>query len=50
MYYTDTDKKVSDKDTLLAGEIKNITINIKFKDDITETDLPTESQIINLSY
>ena len=50
VYYTSTGEKVSDGDTLLADSVKNITIKIRFKDDITEYDLPTENQVINLSY
>ena len=48
--YTDTGEVLKDGDLLPKKTTKNITINIKFKDDITEFDLPTESQTINLSY
>ena len=48
--YTDTGDVLKDGDLLPAGKTKNITINIRFKDDITEADLPKESQTINLSY
>ena len=48
--YTDTGEILKDGDILPKKTTKNITINIKFKDDITEFDLPTESQTINLSY
>ena len=48
--YTDTGEVLKDGDILPKDTVKNITINIKFKDDITEFDLPTEAQTINLSY
>ena len=48
--YTDTGEVLKDGDVLPAGDRKNITINIKFRDDITEFDLPSQSQTINLSY
>ena len=47
--YTDTGEILKDGDLLPKDTTKNITINIKFRDDITEFDLPTESQTINLS-
>ena len=48
--YTDTGDVLKDGDLLPAGKTKNITITIRFKDDITEFDLPKEQQVINLSY
>ena len=48
--YTDTGEVLKDGDLLPKKTTKNITINIKFKDDITEFDLPSQSQTINLSY
>lgn len=46
----DDGEEVKQGDILNQGERKNITIKIEFDKDITDTDLPSESQEISLSY
>ena len=46
----DDGEEVKQGDILNQGERKNITIKIEFDKDITDTDLPSETQNIDLSY
>ena len=48
--YTDTGDVVQNGDILPKKTTKNATITIRFKDNIAASDLPTESQIIDLTY
>ena len=48
--YTATGDVVQNGDILPKKTTKNATITIRFKDNIAASDLPTESQIIDLTY
>ena len=41
---------LEEKDYLKSGEAKNIKVRVKYKDDITASDLPTEDVTLNLKF
>lgn len=47
--YTNGDE-IKKEDTLDASEKKNVTVMVKFKDDLEKEDLPNESTNLDLSY
>ena len=42
--------EVLEKDSLIAGNSRNVTVIVKYKEDIDAEDLPTEEQALNLSF
>ncbi|MBO5138206.1 MAG: hypothetical protein J6B89_01015 [Bacilli bacterium] len=47
--YTDG-VELKENDSLKAGDRKNITVRVKYKDDLNPEDLPTEDKSIDLSF
>ena len=52
--YTDVQakgsKEIQDGDILRAGDIKNITITFKYKDEVVASQLPSQAEAIELTY
>ena len=52
--YTDVQakgsKEIQDGDILRAGDIKNITITFKYKDEVVASELPSQAEGIDLTY